>query len=108
MKVGLFIGKVEKFGISWCFPHRMAVDNAKGGSGQAPPPLGHIGLISHQSQRSRACSIIATTFRGRENFQKTNNKYWDRNLGYDFVIFPNRVVKYKYPGLGYVCKMEIL
>ena len=28
MKVGMFIGKVKKFGISWCIPHRMAADNA--------------------------------------------------------------------------------
>ena len=38
MKVGMFIGKVKKFGIGWCIPHRMAADNAKGGSGQTPPP----------------------------------------------------------------------
>ena len=31
MKVGMFIGKVKKFGIGWCIPHRMAADNAKGG-----------------------------------------------------------------------------
>ena len=37
IKVGMFIGKVKKFGISWCIPHRMAADNAKGGSGQTPP-----------------------------------------------------------------------
>ena len=36
MKVGLFVGKVKKFGISWCIPHRMAADNAKGGSGAFP------------------------------------------------------------------------
>ena len=28
MKVGMFIGKVKKFGIGWCIPHRMAADNA--------------------------------------------------------------------------------
>ena len=38
MKVGMFIGKVKKFEISWCIPHRMAADNAKGGAGQTPPP----------------------------------------------------------------------
>ena len=37
MKVGMFIGKVKKFGISWCIPHRMAADNAKGGSGPPAP-----------------------------------------------------------------------
>ena len=31
MKVGMFIGKVKKFGIGWCIPHRMAADNAEGG-----------------------------------------------------------------------------
>ena len=34
MKVGMFIGKDKKFGIGWYIPHRMAADNAKGGSGQ--------------------------------------------------------------------------
>ena len=38
MKVGIKLGKVKKFGIGWCIPHRMAADNAKGGSGQTPPP----------------------------------------------------------------------
>ena len=38
MKVGMFIGKVKKFGIGWCIPHRMAADNSEGGSGQTPPP----------------------------------------------------------------------
>ena len=38
MKVGMFIGKVKKFGIGWCIPHRMAADNAEGGSGLTPPP----------------------------------------------------------------------
>ena len=37
MKVGMFIGKVKEFGISWCIPHRMAADNAKGGSVRTPP-----------------------------------------------------------------------
>ena len=39
MKVGMFIGKVKKYGIGWCIPHRMAADNAEGGSGQTPPAL---------------------------------------------------------------------
>ena len=30
MKVGIELGGVNKFGISWCIPHRMAVDNAHG------------------------------------------------------------------------------
>ena len=35
MKVGMYIGKVKKFGIDWCIPHRMTADIAKGGgSGQ--------------------------------------------------------------------------
>ena len=37
MKVGIKLGKVKKFGIGWCIPHRMAADNAKGGSVQTPP-----------------------------------------------------------------------
>ena len=38
MKVGIKLGKVKKFGIGWCIPHRMVADNAEGGSGQTPPP----------------------------------------------------------------------
>jgi hypothetical protein len=38
MKVGIKLGKVKKFGIGWCIHHRMAADNAKGGSGQTHPP----------------------------------------------------------------------
>ena len=33
MKVGMFIGKVKKFGIGWCIPHRVVADNAKGWGG---------------------------------------------------------------------------
>jgi hypothetical protein len=33
MKIGMSIGKVKKFGIGWCVPHRVAADNAEGGSG---------------------------------------------------------------------------
>ena len=40
MKVGIKLGKVRKFGIGWCIHHRMAADNAEGGSGQTPPPPG--------------------------------------------------------------------
>jgi hypothetical protein len=36
MKVGMYLGKVKKFGIGWCIPHRMAADNTEGGSGQTP------------------------------------------------------------------------
>ena len=36
MKVAIKLGKVKKFGIGWCIPHRMAADKAKGG--QTPPP----------------------------------------------------------------------
>ena len=38
MKVGIKLGKVKKFGIGWCIPHRMAADNAEGGSVRTPPP----------------------------------------------------------------------
>ena len=38
MKVGIKLGKVKKFGIGWCIPHRMAADNAKGGVRADPPP----------------------------------------------------------------------
>ena len=31
MKVGMKLGKVEKFGIGWCIPHRVVADNAEGG-----------------------------------------------------------------------------
>ena len=41
MKVGIKLGKVKKFGIGWCIHHRMAADNAEGGSGQTPPPGGN-------------------------------------------------------------------
>ena len=37
MKVEMLFGKVKKFGIGWCIHHRMAADNAKGGSMQTPP-----------------------------------------------------------------------
>ena len=37
MKVGIKLGKVKKFGIGWCIPHRMAADNAEGGSVRTPP-----------------------------------------------------------------------
>ena len=30
MKVGIKLGKVKKFGIGWCIPHRVVADNAKG------------------------------------------------------------------------------
>ena len=30
MKVGIKFGKVKKFGIGWCIPHRVVVDNAEG------------------------------------------------------------------------------
>ena len=40
MKVGIKLGKVKKFGIGWCIHHKMAADNAEGGSGQT----GLIGL----------------------------------------------------------------
>ena len=56
MKVGMFIGKVKKFGIGWCIPHRMAADNAEGGFVQ-PPPLHLIGLI-----QSGLNSIMLFTF----------------------------------------------
>ena len=30
MKVGIKLGKVKKFGIGWCIPHRVVADNAEG------------------------------------------------------------------------------
>ena len=39
MKVGIKFRKVKKFGIGWCILHRMAADNAKGGSVRTPPPI---------------------------------------------------------------------
>ena len=38
MKVGIKLGKVKKFGIGWCIPHRVVADNAKGGSCEPTPP----------------------------------------------------------------------
>ena len=40
MKVGIKLGKVKKFGIGWCIPHRVVADNAKGGFVRTPcePP----------------------------------------------------------------------
>ena len=63
MKVGMFIGKVKKFGISWCIHHRMAADNAKGGSGQTPPPL--IGLIKNHgigTHNDKMCADSSTGY----------------------------------------------
>ena len=50
MKVGIKLGKVKKFGIGWCIHHRMAADNAEGGSGQPPPP-GELGLNIENVQK---------------------------------------------------------
>ena len=61
MKVGLFIGKVKKFGISWCFPHRMAADNAKGGSGQTPPAPNRVKLLS-QVQWINGTAVVFLAF----------------------------------------------
>ena len=55
MKVGMFIGKVKKYGIGWCIPHRMAADNAEGGSGQTPPP-GELGLSFTCSTKINLCN----------------------------------------------------
>ena len=41
MKVGMLIGKVKKFGIGWCIPHRMAAVNAEGAD--PPPPHPRVG-----------------------------------------------------------------
>ena len=40
MKVGIKLGKVKKFGIGWCIPHRVVADNAKGGFVRTPPRVG--------------------------------------------------------------------
>ena len=37
MKVGIKLGKVKKFGIGWCIPHRVVADNAEGGFVRTPP-----------------------------------------------------------------------
>ena len=39
MTVGIKFGKVKKLGIGWCIHHRMAADNAEGGSVLTPPPI---------------------------------------------------------------------
>ena len=51
MKVGIKFGKVKKFGIRWCILHRMAADNAKGGSVWTPPPYG-IGLKRNATSKN--------------------------------------------------------
>ena len=38
MKVGIKLGKVKKFGVGWCIPHRMAVGKTEGG-GVWPPRI---------------------------------------------------------------------
>ena len=38
MEVGMELGKVKKFGIGWCIPHRMAADDATWGGLCAPSP----------------------------------------------------------------------
>ena len=38
MKVGIKLGKVKKFGIGWCIPHRVVAEDDKGGFVQPPPP----------------------------------------------------------------------
>ena len=38
MKVGIKLGKVKKFGIGWCIPHRVVADNAKA---RAQSPTGY-------------------------------------------------------------------
>ena len=50
MKVGIKFGKVKKFGIGWCILHRMAADNAKGGSVRTPPPLWYRVKLFFQSR----------------------------------------------------------
>ena len=37
MKVGIKLGKVKKFGIGWCIPHRMVADNAASYRVKEPP-----------------------------------------------------------------------
>ena len=45
MKVGMFIGKVKKYGIGWCIPHRMAADNAEGGLAR-PPASNRVNIVT--------------------------------------------------------------
>ena len=61
MKVGIKFGKVKKFGIGWCILHRMAADNAKGGSMRTPPPYG-IGLTSAIESLIQIALTIALVF----------------------------------------------
>ena len=41
MKVGMYLGKVKKFGLGWCIHHRLATDNAKGQSGTRAMFMNH-------------------------------------------------------------------
>ena len=36
IKVGIKMGKVKKFGIGWCIPHRVVADNTEGGFVRTP------------------------------------------------------------------------
>ena len=55
MKVGMFIGKVKKFGIGWCIPHRMAADNA---DGVPPPELNRVKIVTIQVG-SKECYLLS-------------------------------------------------
>jgi hypothetical protein len=55
MKVEIKLGKVKKFGIGWCNPHRMAADNAEGGSVRyrvKGVTHAHLGPICYHSEPS--------------------------------------------------------
>ena len=39
------LGKVKKFGIGWCIPHRMAADNAEGGLAR-PPASNRVDIVT--------------------------------------------------------------
>jgi hypothetical protein len=44
--------KVKKFGIGRCVPHRMAADNAKGGSVQPPPGCNRVNHVDANGRKS--------------------------------------------------------
>ena len=56
MKVGIKLGKVKKFRIGWCIPHRMAADNAEGRSGQTPAS-NRVNLLRKRTQRLKRNAV---------------------------------------------------
>ena len=58
MEVGMELGKVKKFGIGWCIPHRMAADDATWGGSVRPFPPGIIKLKRKQKKNAFYPAIL--------------------------------------------------